>query len=159
MFLTQRSEDDVRAKLLGVDFEHAGEFGGRFTLEWLSPRDYAYTPVPGDEFYFKRASGEIIKPTAMHTDGGTIPRLVWSLPNLSPWDYLPAYIIHDYEYVMHHEGDTKHSFEEVNLTLAEAVYTLMATKVVPMNRFSIWLIYQAVSSVVGRQIWEKTSPK
>ncbi|RNC82869.1 MAG: DUF1353 domain-containing protein [Phycisphaera sp.] len=37
----------------------------------------------------------------MYTDGGSIPRVFWSIPGYSPWGYAPAYIIHDWIFSVH----------------------------------------------------------
>ncbi len=140
--------------LLTIDYKHVGKFGGDFSLKWIGPRDYVYVPTPGNEFYFERESGEKIVPGAMTTDAGSIPRLVWDLPGLSPWDYLPAYMIHDWDFTAHRQNIGDRTFEQVNLTLAEAIYTLMVDGVVPMNSLNIWMIYEAVSSVFGRYVWD-----
>src|SRR6266851_6434044 len=49
----------------------------------------------GDVFF-----GEIV-PGLMYTDGGSIPRVFWSVPGLSPWAFGPAYIVHDWLFVVH----------------------------------------------------------
>jgi hypothetical protein len=90
----------------------------------------------------------------MQTDGGSIPRPAWIIPGLSPWDYLPAYIVHDWDFVAHHKHLSNRTFEEVNLTLAEGIYTLMKTGVVNSDLVRIEIIYRAVSSPIGRRLWD-----
>ena len=90
----------------------------------------------------------------METDAGSIPRVIWSIPGLSPWDYLPAYMIHDWDFKAHHEGLSDRTFEQANLTLAEGIYTLMKTGVANSDWARIQIIYSAVSSPIGRAIWD-----
>jgi hypothetical protein len=138
-----------------LEWRKKGVFGGWPRLEWHGPLDYEFEQYPDDDFYFVRQCKETITPQAMNTDGGSIPRLAWIIPGLSPWDYLPAYIIHDWEFVAHHQHLSKKTFEEVNLTLAEGIYTLWQTGVAHSDLVRIQIIYGAVSSYIGRKLWDQ----
>ncbi len=135
-----------------------GEFVGKFRLEWLGPGRWRYWPDHVDPFAFRRASGQVIIPEDMTTDGGSVPRLFWPLPGLSPWDYGPAFMLHDWEFFAHDQGMKTQTFEEVNLTLAEAIKTLMVMgfkgTTVRYNAHALLTIHQAVSSPIGRKIWD-----
>jgi hypothetical protein len=131
-----------------------GTFRGWPHLEWRGPRLYLFSQDPKLPFSFQRSTGETLTPQAMDTDAGSIPRVVWSLPGLSPWDYLPAYVIHDWDFRAHHCGLSDRSFEEANLTLAEGIFTLMMTGIAKSDWIRIEIIYRAVSSPFGRNVWD-----
>ena len=150
--LVSRPEALLTAAFFG--WRKEGVFTGWPRLEWHGPRDYQFKQYPEDEFYFARQSKEKITPDAMNTDGGSIPRLAWIIPGLSPWDYLPAYIVHDWEFLAHHRKLTNKTFEEVNLTLAEGIYTLWQAGLAHSDFVRIEIIYQAVSSPIGRKLWD-----
>jgi hypothetical protein len=42
-----------------------------------------------------------IVPETMYTDGGSVPQILWGIPGLSPWALGPAYIIHDWIFLVH----------------------------------------------------------
>jgi hypothetical protein len=80
----------------------AGTFSNldRIRLRWLSLKDtpdpnyFALIPHKGAAFSFQRPNnGAVIAPRHMFTDGGSVPWLAQSLPNLSSWGYGPAYLI------------------------------------------------------------------
>lgn len=131
-----------------------GKFVGQPVIRWLRPSWYVYLPLESEGFSFLRANGEIITPGHMMTDAGSIPRLAWSIPDLDPWCYLPAYIVHDWEFGQHHLGVVTKTFEEVNATLAEGISTLISTGVCPGDELKIDMIHAAVSSVFGGKIWD-----
>lgn len=134
-----------------------GEFFGEFRLEWIAPNRWRYHPIRGNPFGFRRASGKEIIPKPMVTDGGSIPRLFWALPGLSPWDYGPAFLVHDWEFHAHDLGIPGQTFKEVNLTLAEGILTLMQRgyngATAPVNHHALLQIHAAVDSSIGRKIW------
>jgi len=81
-------------------------------------------------FGFVTAEGReiVIRPVrpqaggALHgflTDGGTIPRLAWALVGHPFGRYLPAFLIHDYEWSFRTV-----SFAETNRTLGQALHAL-----------------------------------
>ena len=137
-----------------VGWQKQGKFVEWPHLEWHAPRRYLFSQDPQHLFSFQRSTGERITPQAMETDAGSIPRVIWSIPGLSPWDYLPAYMIHDWDFKAHHEGLSDRTFEQANLTLAEGIYTLMKTGVANSDWARIQIIYSAVSSPIGRRIWD-----
>jgi hypothetical protein len=140
-----------------------GEFVGHFTLEWTGPDSFNYRPDPADPFHYVRNLGdgktEIIQPDAMTTDGGSIP-LVGQFFAGTPWEYGPAYMLHDWEFHRHDVDPAfKKSFKEVNLTLAEAIWTLMNKGYLkykkPKKSYkNVYTIYSGVMSPVGKAIWD-----
>lgn len=149
------------------DWLKRGCFHGDINLQWLGPKNYNYSGT----LAFERgeypnnfvSTGEIIVPDVMSvpkdtmrmlTDGGSIPRIAWSIPDLDPWTYMPAYLIHDWEFTRHHKDQTfTKSLEDVNRTLCEAVYTLMLDGVTKLDQNVIKLIYAGVSSPLGLEVW------
>lgn len=91
----------------------------------------------------------------MFTDGGSIPRALWSVKDFSPWTYCPAFLIHDWLFDLHHCGLDTRSFETVRDNMLEGVCTLMETGVCRMNRLAFDLIYAGIDSFVARQAWNK----
>jgi hypothetical protein len=144
------------------DWRRRGRFSGEIGLNWRGPLNYHFRNDKG--FVFERGmhpdefkpTGEIIVPGEMDTDGGSIPRFAWILPRLDPWTYMPAYLIHDWEFQAHHNKESNKTFEEVNATLVEAVYTLMVAGVTDYSGFDLRLIYDGVSSPLGRAVWDGT---
>jgi len=132
-----------------------GKFDGEPHLVWVKPDIFRHEPQPANPFRFTRANGEEIEPGKMITDGGSIPRALWFVKDLSPWAYAPAFLIHDWLFDLHHCGRDTRSFEEVRDILLEGVRTLMETKVCDMNRLAFDLIYSGIDSFVARQVWDK----
>lgn len=131
------------ALLAQADAGQVGAFSGYPLLEWRGPLTYWFKQQPYPlAFRFIRPDGTILTPDDIVTDGGSIPRALWNLPGLSPWDYLPAYLLHDWLF-------TKKpcSFDEANLILAEALLAMNC----PRHR--IVEIYEAVQ-LGGRGHWE-----
>jgi hypothetical protein len=146
----------VYKALHGVEWDQQGEFHGPSTITWRAARDYLFRPDPANPFFFVRSNGQRIQPATMMTDGGSIPRLVWSVPDMDPWAYLPAYLLHDWLFTAHHcVPDQAGSFEDANTILAEAIYTMMVTGMVGADWRKVEVIYQAVSSFVGRRVWDR----
>ena len=147
-----------------------GRFEGKFALEWIAPDLFLYKPDTHNPFRYVRMNKqgqelEIIQPCEMETDGGSIPRIVQPIPGLSSWEYGPAYLIHDWEFEAYDRSREDvnftfdKSFEAVNLTLAEAIWTLMKEGYMDFpkpktNKHNVYTIYKAVMSPIGRAIWE-----
>lgn len=155
-----------RLKKLQKDFVEdlkIGEFTGKFRLEWNGPETFKYHPDEADPFRYVRNLGnnkkEVIEPGPMVTNGGSIPLVAQVLTGRTPWEYGPAYLIHDWEFHRHHvDSSFKKSFKQVNLTLAESIWTLMNKGYLnykkPMKNFqNVHTVYTGVSSPVGRAIW------
>lgn len=141
-----------------------GKFEGHFRLEWTGPESFTYHPDPDDPFRYTRfkANGkkEIIQPEKMWTDGGSIPIAAQALTGRTPWEYGPAFMIHDWEFHRHDiDPSFKKSFKQANLTLAEAIWTLMndgylrykKPKKSPKN---VLTIHAGVCSPIAKAIWD-----
>lgn len=144
----------------GVAWDKQGEFQGVFDPNvHLLPRgesDYLYTPDRNNPLRFVRSSGEMIQPGNMVTDGGSVPRPAWVIPDIDPLTYIKAYLVHDWDFSRHHCDDGYgRDFDGVNLTLGEGIYTLMRAGEVGTDWRKVELVYQAVSSFVGRAVWDR----
>jgi immune inhibitor A len=144
----------------GVAWDLEGRFEGVFDpARHLTPRggrDYLYTPDRADPFRFVRSTGERIQPGHMITDGGSVPRAAWVIPDINPWAYIKAYLIHDWDFSRHHcDAGYGRLFDPVNRTLGEGIYTLMRLGEVATDWRKVELVYQAVSSFVGRGVWDR----
>jgi hypothetical protein len=134
-----------------------GKFEGAPHLVWIGPDKFRYVPDPAQPFRFIRGNTakETIAPGEMFTDGGSIPRALWSFKDLSPWAYGPAFLIHDWLFELHHCGRDTRSFEEVRNTMMEGVKTLMETGVCERDLWSFNLIYGGIDSPVARVLWDR----
>ena len=130
-----------------------GKLDGEPRLVWIAPDLFRHEPNPDKPFRFTRSNGEVIQPGLMITDGGSIPRALWFIKDLSPWSYVPAFLVHDWLFDLHHCNRTDKPFEEVRDIMLEGVRTLMETKVCPLDRLAFDAIYTGIDSFVARQVW------
>lgn len=103
-------------------------------VHWRSPNTFVYAPDPKKPFHFRRGNGEVIVPQNIYTDGGSVPKAAWRYVG-TPWDYAPAYIIHDWLYEANRrriaggvspDGHPIHyNRAEADLILAEALKSQM----------------------------------
>jgi len=138
-----------------------GRFDGLYSLQDIGSGRFKYTPDPNNPFHYIRNNRkgqqiERIQPGEMETDGGSIPKFAQIFKGLSPWEYGPAYLIHDWEFGIGPNG-TK-SFEASNLTLAEGIWTLMNRGYLndkpEINKENVRTVYWAVSGLGGRLAWK-----
>ena len=134
-----------------------GRFASVETLQlrWVSEGWFEYLPDEAAPFAFHRSNGEVVTPGHMYTDGGSIPRIFWLKKGLFPWDYGPAYLVHDWEFDLHHDSRTDKSFEEVRDTMMEAVRTLMDGPLAQKREWVFGRIYDGINSGVARKIWDR----
>jgi hypothetical protein len=78
-----------------------GVINGRPAVVWTQPDKFVYVHQLNTLFSFERSNGEVVRPGSIETDGGSIPRFLWSQKGYSPWSYAPAYLIHDWLYEAH----------------------------------------------------------
>lgn len=146
-----------------------GRFEGKFTLQWIGPDLFNYLPDAADPFTFVccHADGTVkerITPEATETDGGSAPRIAQTLHGYSPWEYGPAYMIHDWKFYAHdpaqlgtRPGFTK-TFEGAKPTLAGTIWTLMLVghaglkKQPTKSAMNVRTIYSAVTLPFGKAI-------
>jgi len=134
----------------------SGKFEGRLDVEWIAPNLFIYRPHPTEPLTYAAADGKVIRPQLMYTDGGSIPRLFWSTPNMGPWDFAPGFIIHDWLFLQHRcKSGNWHefSFERSAALLAEALKTQMAESKKP-DPVVLWAIHEAVESSAAKEEWD-----
>jgi Protein of unknown function (DUF1353) len=135
-----------------------GTFKGKLDVRWIEPDRFIYVPNTEDPMRFTTSQNKVIRPDKMYTDGGSIPRLFWSVPGYSPWGYAPAYIIHDWLFEAHHCELSEYkdvSFEDSARDLAEGIKTLMENGIAPRDETTLWAIYEAVLSPIAKAAWER----
>ncbi|MEJ2124824.1 MAG: hypothetical protein P8Y47_08440 [Alphaproteobacteria bacterium] len=158
----EKADTFVRKSIIGDYFSAdynatpAGTFQNldKINLRWLRPDWFEYIPDPERPFSFTRASGEVITPNQMLTDGGTIPRALWVKPEFSPWCYTPCFLVHDWEFDQHHAEASAKTFEDVRDTLAEGLKTLMESNEFPKGERIFSAIYAGVSTDIAREYWD-----
>jgi len=168
--LAQRSANNemLSARMLEAATRYKDFQIGRFEnidsirLGWIrSDRKkdwFEFIPRKVKPFAFIRHTGERIEPRRMFTDGGSVPRLLWSVSGYSPWGQGPAFLVHDYEFDAHHCGIGSKSFDEVTLTMMEAVKTLMESQLSHKDESTFHWIHAGISSNVARKAWDRTYP-
>lgn len=135
-----------------------GKFEGVVDIRWLRPDRFLYVPNRADPLRFTTADGRVFEPKPMYTDGGSIPRLLWSVPGYSPWGMGPAYIVHDWLFMAHHcstPGYDQVSFEESSRVMGAAIKTLMEADIVPKDETLFFNVVEAVKSPVAEHMWKK----
>jgi hypothetical protein len=95
----------------------------------------------------------------MYTDGGSIPRVFWGIPGLSPWGLGPAYIIHDWIFEVHRchrpapPEVAQITFNQSALILAEVGKALIEAGLVRDNMLDeiVW----GVRTRYARDLWDR----
>ena len=138
---------------------------------WDAYSDQSERPTfwyPGSNFAYVTSDGRRITPSAMDTNGGSIPQVLHAVNRYSPWTYGPAFIIHDWIFVAHKcgtEPDSNISFNESAMIMAEAIKTLMEvgfknrdgeTKKFTKNEDTLYFMYLAVISSISKKVWSDT---
>lgn len=134
-----------------------GEITGRLTVEWIAPDCFAYRPDALDGLSFQDSTGRTITPETIFTDGGSIPRLLWGIPQLSPWGYAPAYIVHDWMFEAHRCEKEDYTFEDSVRVLSEVIKTLMESERwgVARDKLALYAISKAVGSPIAKGLWNR----
>jgi uncharacterized protein DUF1353 len=127
---------------------HQPSMKGTLLIKWDNESRFIYVPDPQDGLRFLTRDGREIRPARMYTDGGSIPRVFWSVKGFSPWGYGPAYVLHDWLFHAHRCGKdpapNKYSMEQANEVLDDAIKVLIVTKKVSPNEPARRLIRWAV---------------
>lgn len=151
-----------------------GKLDGSVFLLWVGETDkplgdgkFIYVPVPDDELTFQfqstRAKYTIV-PDPIYTDGGSIPKPAQIFKGFSPWDYAPAYILHDWIFVANRclggEYETENMKRVQGMTFIEsaelvgaALRTLADDQTVFENSFAKATITGAVSLGFSETLW------
>lgn len=134
------------------------------SLRWVSGdsaklRLLEYTPDPAAPFAFITSNGRRIAPGQFLTDGGTVPDLATLVSGIDRYGYLPAYLVHDWEYVLHHcnQLPPEVTQEEADRALLEALKTMMTCGLISESRKDFWAIETALANFAARY-WEADTP-
>jgi len=134
-----------------------GELNGKVRVEWMEPDRFLFTPNEDEPLTFVRHNGTEIRPGLMYTDGGSIPRPLWVLKNYSPWGFGPAFIVHDWLFVMQDcqlPGADQWTIEEVAMVMSEVMKSMMESpKFDYGNKSTVYLMYRAVQSKPAQIAW------
>jgi hypothetical protein len=126
---------------------------------WTGPDLFEFIPKADRPFTFIRHRGQQISPHNMITDIGSIPRLAGLFSRgLTPWGYAAAYLVHDWEFELHHCGGTTKTFDQVRDTMMECVKTLMEKSLAPKSQWNFWLLYQGINSALAHRYWDRDPP-
>lgn len=146
----------IRDEDIGV-----GDLKGRVYVEWIGEDRFVYRrtdkPLSFRPSFFPKTVA--IVPDDMFTDGGSVPRVFWSIPGLSPWALGPAYIIHDWLFVAHRCGLTVPSevraitFEQSAIVLAEVARALIESGLIKHDMLDA--IVWAVRTRYARGLWDR----
>lgn len=140
------------------DQTKSGDLKGTVRIRWVSNDQFVYEPDPADPLTFKRADGTVIMPAAMYTDGGTIPQALRAIKAYSPWGYAPAFLVHDWLFVVKQcklAGHDKLTLEDAANVMAEAMKTLMEKPDFGgVNKLVHYSMYQGVLSSTARNYWD-----
>lgn len=119
----------------------------------------AYEPVPDAPFSFTDTTGHKITPGAFLTDGGSIPAFAETVTGIDPRGYLPAYLVHDWEYSLHHcrTLDTARDRARVDAAMMEALKTIMTDGTVAEKKRHFWAIKTALENFASLY-WDADTP-
>ena len=135
-----------------------GKLEGKLIVEWIDQDRFVFIPDDAKPLKFRRKNGETIQPQRMFTDGGTIPQALRAVKSYSPWGYAPAFIIHDWLFVMNHcklPGHEKYDVDKAAQVMAEVMKTVMENpKYGGPNKLVHYSMYQAVRSSVAQEYWK-----
>lgn len=140
------------------DQTKTGDLKGTLRVTWIGADSFLYEPDPANPLTFKRADGTVITPAAMYTDGGSIPTALRALKGYSPWGYAPAFIIHDWLFVMKQcklAGYEKYDLDGAATVMAEAMKTLMEKpQFGGPNKLVHYSMYEGVRSTTAKDYWD-----
>ncbi|MGD9784874.1 MAG: hypothetical protein AB7E80_13645 [Hyphomicrobiaceae bacterium] len=140
------------------DQTKTGTLKGTLQIRWLSQDTFLFSPDPADPLVFTRSDGTSIQPQTMYTDGGTIPLALRAIKAYSPWGYAPAYIIHDWLFVMKQcklKGYETWTLDDAANVMSEAIKTLMEKPDFGgPNKLVHYSMYEAVRSKTAQDYWD-----
>jgi hypothetical protein len=137
----------------------SGDLRGRVYVEWYREDRFVYRRTADPVTFKPSFMTAAIVPDDMYTDGGSVPRIFWSIPGLSPWGLGPAYIIHDWLFEVHRCGRdapeevSNITFEQSARILAEVGKSLVDAGLIDNNRLPevVW----AVRTRYARSAWDR----
>jgi hypothetical protein len=136
-----------------------GVLKGRVVVQWASQDEFIYLKGSNPLSFKPSFMNTAIVPETMYTDGGSIPRIFWSIPGLSPWGLGPAYIIHDWLFLVHRcqrpapAEVAAITFEQSAQILAEVGKSLVVAGLIKDNQLEqiVW----AIRTKYARDIWDR----
>ena len=174
----------------GEEAAPAGEITGAALVLWVGPNDesqlgsgeFLYIPRPGQEITITRAKSAIapsgyttiVADSPFFTDGGSIPRAVQWGRGLNAWSFGPAYILHDWLFVVRKcvnddmrleglisqeafDGISEMKFPESARLMAETIRgTAEAYQIAPETELAVRLIAPATASSISYRLWNQT---
>lgn len=136
-----------------------GVLKGHVVVQWTKEDRFIYLKQSNPLSFKPSFLSAPIVPETMYTDGGSIPRVFWSIPGLSPWGLGPAYIIHDWVFYVHrcHPAVPPEvaaiTFEQSAQVLAEVGKSLIEAGLIQNNRLEeiVW----AIQTQYARELWDR----
>lgn len=168
----------VASGCANVNYEttRAGTFSGEVAVVWLGGTDrdgdgrFIYVPTEAKPLTFTRPDKTtVIQPTMIYTDGGSVPPLARAFRGLTPWNYGPAYIVHDWlfrakqcwesgNHDRHYQVVANMDFADSAAIIAESIKTLHASGRVRPDDVSGAAVTAAVASPFAYQLWTGHHP-
>jgi hypothetical protein len=176
----------IAAILVGCTFNDyddlpSGEYSGKVFLYWvggstpfLGDGKFVFIPAKEDPLTFTyrpsrdTAKEFVIEPDAIYTDGGSVPRIFAGVKGLSPWDYGPAYVVHDWLFVAKRcrsggSTDPKYAFiddftfKDSAEMMGAGLKALIESKTeVPDAETAALTIANTTASFVSRSLWNQS---
>ena len=144
---------------INYDRTKPGELAGKLILEWIDQDKFRFISDPTNPLRFVRANKEVIQPGDMFTDGGSIPGPLRAIKSFSPWGYAPAFIIHDWLFVMKQcrlQGFDKWDHLKAAEVFSEVMKTVMENpKFGGPNKLVHYSMYEAVRSDIAKEYWDE----
>jgi hypothetical protein len=143
-----------------VNYERTkpGKLQGKLILEWIDQDKFRFISDSSKPLRFVRANSEVIQPGAMFTDGGSIPAPLRAIKSFSPWGYAPAFIIHDWLFVMKQcqlKGFEKWDHLKAAEVFSEVMKTIMENpKFGGPNKLVHYSMYEGVRTKVAKDYWD-----
>jgi Protein of unknown function (DUF1353) len=143
-----------------VNYERTkpGKLQGKLILEWIDQDKFRFISDNTKPLRFVRANSEVIQPGAMFTDGGSIPAPLRAIKSFSPWGYAPAFIIHDWLFVMKQcrlKGFEKWDHLKAAEVFSEVMKTIMENpKFGGPNKLVHYSMYEGVRTQVAKDYWD-----
>ncbi len=153
-----------------------GSFTGEVAVVWVRGTEgsgdgtFVYVPTPNRPLTFVRPEGETvghtIVPEMMYTDGGSVPPIFRVFKGLTPWNYGPAYIVHDWLFVARQCLNANRTepeyaaladleFQDSAEIIAESIKALETSGRISSGDVSAAAVTAAVTSPFSKALWEK----
>lgn len=135
-----------------------GTLSGNLIIEWYGPDKFLVIPDARKPLTFTRANGEVIRPGMLYTDSSRLPRSLWVTRNYTPWNYTPAFVIHDWIYELHHcrvVGAQRYDPDSAAQVMAEVIRTLMDDPLYGgHNPLNLYALYRSATAPAARRLWQ-----